>query len=370
MATVDEGDEVVIPVPCWAAYTLMTQLVGGTPVHVSCPQNNGFRLRPEDLEAAITPRTRWLLLNYPNNPTGAVASRAELAGLAEVLLRHPQVWVMADDMYEHLYYSEERYATLAEVEPRLKDRTLTVSGVSKTYAMTGWRIGFAGGPKDLIRAMVSMQGHAAAGVSTIGQAAAVGALDGPQELVAERAATEAAVVVVSPAGPMTRSELELVQGLGDPLTLADFLPREPVAKGRPWKLPESAVVALTGYDALKSSTMEATLEQLDEAAARIRLKGEVQGSALGGAGTITCEGFLNFDRKAGLVDRLEVNRVENRQPGPVEAGLDVKSTLTVLRRPARLAQRADLVPQVLQPRREQGNLGGFSTAFGSFERNE
>src|SRR5208282_5059787 len=160
-------------------------------------------------------------------------------------------------------------------------------------------------------------------------------------LVAERAATQGAVVVVSPAGPMTRSELELVQGLGDPLTLADFLPQQPVTKGRAWKLPESAVVSLTGYDAVKSSTMEATLEQLDEAAARVRLKGEVQGSALGGAGTITCEGFLNFDRQAGLVDRLEVNRVESRQPGPVEAGLDVKSTLTVLRRPARLVPELD-----------------------------
>ena len=188
MATVDEGDEVIIPVPCWSAYGLTTQVVGGTPVHVNCPQNNGFRLRPEDLEAAITPRTKWLILNYPNNPTGTVASRAELAGLARVLLRHPHVWVMSDDMYEHLYYSRERYATLAEVEPRLKDRTLTVSGVSKTYAMTGWRIGFAGGPKDLIKGMVTMQGHAAAGVSTVGQAAAAAALDGPQHLVDERAA--------------------------------------------------------------------------------------------------------------------------------------------------------------------------------------
>jgi aspartate aminotransferase len=188
MASVDDGDEVIIPVPCWFAYTLMVKLVGGAPVLVNCPQNNGFRLRPEDLEAAITPRTKWLLLNYPNNPTGAVASRAEIAALAEVLLLHPQVWVMSDDMYEHLYYSEERYATLAEVEPRLKDRTLTVSGVSKTYAMTGWRIGFAGGPKDLIRGMVAVQGHVAAGTSTIGQAAAVAAMDGPQEGVAERTA--------------------------------------------------------------------------------------------------------------------------------------------------------------------------------------
>ena len=158
---------------------------------------------------------------------------------------------------------------------------------------------------------------------------------------------------------MTRAELELVQGLGDPLTLADFLPREPVAKGRPWKLPESAVVSLTGYDAVKSSTMEATLEQLDEAAARVRLKGEVQGSALGGAGTITCEGFLNFDRKAGLVDRLEVNRVESRQPGPVEAGLDVKSTLTVFRRPARLAPSWTMPPSPISrstPRRSAGSF--------------
>ena len=160
-------------------------------------------------------------------------------------------------------------------------------------------------------------------------------------LVVEQDTAKGAVVVVSPAGPMTRSELELVQGLGDPLALADFLPRESVAKGKSWKLPESAVVALTGYDALKSSTMEATLEQLDEAAARVRLKGEVQGSALGGAGTMTCEGFLNFDHKAGLVDRLEVNRVESRQPGPVEAGLDVKSTLKVLRRRARLVPELD-----------------------------
>jgi aspartate aminotransferase len=188
LATVDTDDEVIIPVPCWAAYTLMTEAVGGKPVLVTCPQNNGFRLRPADLEAAITPRSKWLLLNNPNNPTGAVANREELAALAEVLLRHPQLWVMSDDMYEHLIYTEQRYETLAEVAPALRERTLTVSGVSKTYAMTGWRIGFAGGPRDLIRAMVSMQGHISAGVSTIGQAAAAAAIDGPQELVAKRAA--------------------------------------------------------------------------------------------------------------------------------------------------------------------------------------
>ncbi|MCW3475653.1 pyridoxal phosphate-dependent aminotransferase [Limobrevibacterium gyesilva] len=188
MATVDEGDEVVIPAPYWGAYPLMASLVGGEPVFVTCPQNNGFKLRPEDLEAAITPKTKWLMLNSPNNPTGAACSRAELKAIAEVLLKHPHVWIMCDDMYEHLVYGDFDYDTLVAVEPRLRDRVLTVSGVSKTYAMTGWRIGFCAGPKDLIRAMVNMQGQATAGVSTVGQAAAAAALDGPQELVAERAA--------------------------------------------------------------------------------------------------------------------------------------------------------------------------------------
>jgi hypothetical protein len=156
-------------------------------------------------------------------------------------------------------------------------------------------------------------------------------------LVAERKAGEETVVVVSPAGAMTRAELELVQGLADPLLLADLLPRGPVAKGQAWKLPNSAVFALSDYDTLKSSTLEAMLERLDEGSARLRLGGEVQGSARGGAGTITFEGFASFDRKAGLIDRLELNRTETRQPGPVEAGLDVKSTLTIVRRPGRLA---------------------------------
>jgi aspartate aminotransferase len=187
LATVEDGDEVLIPTPFWSAYALMTHVVGGTPTYVSCPQNNGFRLRPEDLDAAITPRTRWLFLNFPNNPSGAACSRAELAALGEVMLKHPHVWILSDDMYEHMVYGGFEFATLAAVEPRLRDRILTVSGVSKTYAMTGWRIGFGVGPKDLIRAMANTQGQATAGVSTVGQAAAVAALDGPQELVAERA---------------------------------------------------------------------------------------------------------------------------------------------------------------------------------------
>ncbi|UPG71970.1 pyridoxal phosphate-dependent aminotransferase [Roseomonas gilardii subsp. gilardii] len=187
LATCDAGDEVLIPSPYWISYAMQAKLAGADASFVSCPQNNGFKLRPEDLEAAITPKTKWLVLNFPNNPTGAACSRAEMQALAEVLLRHPQVWIMSDDMYEHLVYDGFEFCTIAEVEPRLKDRVLTLNGVSKTYAMTGWRIGYAGGPAPLIKAMVTMQGHLTGGVSTVGQAAAVAALDGPQDLVAERA---------------------------------------------------------------------------------------------------------------------------------------------------------------------------------------
>ncbi len=188
MATLDPGDEVVIPAPYWISYADMAKVAGGVPVAVPCPQNNGFRPRPEDLAAAITSRTKWVLLNFPNNPTGAMPSRAEMRAIADVLLRHPHVWVMTDDMYEHLLYDGLEFSTIAQVEPALKERTLTVNGVSKTYAMTGWRIGFGGGPAQLIRAMFNMQGQATSGVSTVGQAAAAAALDGPQELVRERAA--------------------------------------------------------------------------------------------------------------------------------------------------------------------------------------
>ncbi len=181
MVTVDPGDEVVIPVPSWIAYTQMVQLCEGVPVLVTCPQNNGFKPRAEDLDAAITPRTRWLILNNPNNPTGACCSAEEIAAIAAVMRRHPHVWILSDDMYEHLVFDGFKASTFAEVAPDLKDRTLTVSGVSKTYAMTGWRIGFAGGPKPLIKAMTVMQGQATAGVSTVGQAAAAAALDGPRD---------------------------------------------------------------------------------------------------------------------------------------------------------------------------------------------
>ncbi len=187
-ATVDPGDEVVIPVPSWNAYPLMTQLLDGRPVFVACPQNNGFKPRAEDIAAAITPRTKWLILNNPNNPSGAACSAGELAEIGAVMAAHPHVWIMSDDMYEHLVFDGFRHATMAAVAPGLRERVLTISGVSKTYAMTGWRIGFAGGPRPLIKAMVNMQGQVTAGVSTVGQAAAAAALDGPQDGVGEMVA--------------------------------------------------------------------------------------------------------------------------------------------------------------------------------------
>jgi aspartate aminotransferase len=186
LATVDPGDEVVIPVPSWIAYAQMVQLCEATPVLVTCPQNNGFKPRPEDIDATITPRTKWLILNNPNNPTGACCSAEEIAAIADVMRRHPHVWILSDDMYEHLVFDGFQFHTFAQVAPDLKDRTLTVTGVSKTYAMTGWRVGFAGGPKPLIKAMTVMQGQATAGISTVGQAAAAAALDGPQDGVEEQ----------------------------------------------------------------------------------------------------------------------------------------------------------------------------------------
>ncbi len=187
MATLDPGDEVIIPAPYWVSYPDMVLLCGGTPVSVDCPESSGFRLQPADLAAAITPRTKWLILNSPSNPTGAAYTRDELRALTDVLLEHPQVHVMTDDMYEHLTYGDFVFTTVAEVEPRLYDRTLTVNGVSKAYAMTGWRIGYAGGPRDLIKAMAKVQSQSTSNPSSISQAAAVAALSGPQDFIPERA---------------------------------------------------------------------------------------------------------------------------------------------------------------------------------------
>jgi len=185
LATVEQGDEVIVPAPYWVSYPDIALLCGGKPVIVPCSQNNLFRLRPEDLEAAITPKTKWLILNSPSNPTGAVYSAAELKALGEVLLKHPHVWVLTDDMYEHVLYDGREFATIAQVEPRLYERTLTVNGVSKAYCMTGWRIGYGGGPSPLIKAMAKLQSQSTTNPSSISQAAAVEALNGPQHFIAE-----------------------------------------------------------------------------------------------------------------------------------------------------------------------------------------
>jgi aspartate aminotransferase len=184
LATVEPGDEVIVPAPYWVSYPDIALLCGGTPVFVSCSQNNKFRLRPEDLESAITPKTKWLILNSPGNPTGSVYSAEELKALADVLVRHPHVWVLTDDMYEHLIYEGE-FATIAQVEPRLYERTLTVNGVSKAYCMTGWRIGYGGGPAPLIKAMAKLQSQSTTNPSSVSQAAAVEALNGPQHFIPE-----------------------------------------------------------------------------------------------------------------------------------------------------------------------------------------
>jgi aspartate aminotransferase len=185
MATLEPGDEVIIPAPYWVSYPDMVLLAEGTPVAVPCPQNNGFKLLPEDLAAAITPKTKWLILNSPSNPTGAAYTKAEMKALTDILVKHPHVWVMTDDMYEHLVYDGFEFTTPAQVEPKLYDRTLTVNGVSKAYCMTGWRIGYAGGPANLIKAMATVQSQSTSNPSSISQAAAVEALNGTQHFIAE-----------------------------------------------------------------------------------------------------------------------------------------------------------------------------------------
>ncbi|MEI2416473.1 pyridoxal phosphate-dependent aminotransferase [Orrella sp. JC864] len=189
LSTVQEGDEVIVPTPYWVSYPDIVLLAGGQPVFVPAPPEHGFKLQPADLERAITPRTRWLALNSPNNPSGALYSREELLALAEVLQRHPHVWVLTDDIYEHIRYDGRPYFTMAQVAPALKARTLTLNGVSKAYAMTGWRIGFGAGPAPLVKAMTKLQSQSTSGASSISQAAATEALNGPQDFIAERCRT-------------------------------------------------------------------------------------------------------------------------------------------------------------------------------------
>ena len=185
IATLNPGDEVVIPAPFWVSYPDMVHLAGGTPVIVDVTAETAFRMTAGALEAAITPKTKWLIFNPPSNPSGAAYSEAELKALTDVLMRHPHVWVMTDDMYEHLVYDDFTFATPAQVEPGLYDRTLTVNGVSKAYCMTGWRIGYAAGPAELIKAMSKVQSQSTSNPCSISQAAAVEALNGPQDFIAE-----------------------------------------------------------------------------------------------------------------------------------------------------------------------------------------
>ena len=184
MATLDPGDEVIVPAPYWVSYPDMVLLAEGTPVFVDGIEENGFKITPEDLEAAITPKTKWVLLNSPSNPTGAAYTREEMKGLTDVLIRHEHVWVMADDMYEHVVYDDFEFTTPAEIEPSLFDRTVTLNGHSKVYAMTGWRVGYGAGPVELIKAMTVVQSQSSTHTSSISQAAAVEALNGPQDFIA------------------------------------------------------------------------------------------------------------------------------------------------------------------------------------------
>ncbi|MEQ8941986.1 MAG: pyridoxal phosphate-dependent aminotransferase [Roseitalea porphyridii] len=185
-ATLNPGDEVLIPAPYWVSYPDMVLLNGGEPAFVQTTLEDRFKVTPEALEAAITPRTKWFIFNSPSNPSGAAYSRDELKALTDVLMRHPHVWVLTDDMYEHLCYGDFTFVTPAQVEPALYERTLTMNGVSKAYAMTGWRIGYSGGPVELIKAMSKVQGQQTSGTCSISQWASVEALNGPQDFIAER----------------------------------------------------------------------------------------------------------------------------------------------------------------------------------------
>jgi aspartate aminotransferase len=183
LATLNPGDEVVIPTPYWVSYPEMVALNGGTSVFVPTTLENNFKLQPADLDRAITPRTKWVMLNSPSNPSGAAYSHEELRAITDVLVAHPHVWILTDDMYEHLTYGDFKFVTPAEIEPRLYERTLTMNGVSKAYAMTGWRIGYAAGPEHLIKAMDMVQGQQTSGAATISQWAALEALTGPQDCI-------------------------------------------------------------------------------------------------------------------------------------------------------------------------------------------
>jgi aspartate aminotransferase len=188
VATIEEGDEAIVTAPYWVAYPDIVKFLKGVPVSVDCFEENNFKLQPEDLERAITPRTKWLFLNSPNNPCGSIYTSEDLKAIGDVLLKNPQVYVLSDDIYEHIIFDGRKFETIADVVPALKERVLTVNGASKAYAMTGWRLGYAGGPKKLISSMTKLQNQNTGNPSSISQAAAIAALNGPQDFVPERSA--------------------------------------------------------------------------------------------------------------------------------------------------------------------------------------
>ncbi|MBB1490241.1 MULTISPECIES: pyridoxal phosphate-dependent aminotransferase [unclassified Paracoccus (in: a-proteobacteria)] len=237
MATLNPGDEVIIPAPYWVSYPDMVALGGGTPVIVTGSIQNGYRITPDQLEAAITPKTKWVILNSPSNPTGAGYGEAEMRALTDVLLRHPHVWVLADDIYEHLVYDGFRFVTPAQVEPKLMDRTLTMNGVSKAYAMTGWRIGYGAGPVELIRAMANVQGQSTSNPSSISQYAALAALTGPQDYIAESRA------VFQRRRDLVVSGLNQCEGIDCPTPQGAFYVYPSIARLIGRRTPEGAVIA-------------------------------------------------------------------------------------------------------------------------------
>jgi len=237
MATLNPGDEVIIPAPYWVSYPDMVTLGGGTPVIVTGSLENGYRITPDQLEAAITPKTKWVILNSPSNPTGAGYGEAEMRALTDVLLRHPHVWVLADDIYEHLVYDDFRFVTPAQVEPKLTPRTLTMNGVSKAYAMTGWRIGYGAGPVELIRAMANVQSQSTSNPCSISQYAALAALTGPQDYIAESRA------VFQRRRDLVVSGLNQCEGIDCPTPQGAFYVYPSIARLIGRSTPEGAVIA-------------------------------------------------------------------------------------------------------------------------------
>ncbi len=285
LATINPGDEVIIPAPYWVSYPEMVRLAGGKPVIVSAGLESGFKIGPEALKAAITPKTKWVILNSPSNPTGAAYTAEELAALGKVLVKAGHVWVMTDDMYEHITYGGAEFATIAAVTPRLFDRTLTVNGVSKAYSMTGWRIGYAGGPADLIKAMGKAMGQTTSNAASISQWAAVEALDGPQDFIAERCKVFE-----------ERRDL-VVAGLNDADGLACLTPA-----GAFYAFPDCS--AALGKDAPNGKTIENDID-FCEALLEIEKVAAVPGAAFGAPGHFRVSYATSTDKLKEALTRIQ-----------------------------------------------------------------